>query len=307
MKRSLAILALLSLAAFGPGCAATLTPTERLAFDQAVELNYGAPPNYWISQNHQKVAAIIPDERFLVSEVDGLKLNGPMLPGKNVCFVDPGERKIVMSEDTGVSAAVGLPIPLGAVTLGIGVGGGTIKTRLPLVKASFEAGKSYRAHLKDRTIVFDLIADPAELAKVEGYRAELALVMVEAKKASDLKDQKWRDFLAYSKSHPNRLEGRWSFASGLWELEFSGNRVVFLGPKLISSRHRLEGEFIFSENALVFKWDYWDAIFVVTDRRKEGSYIQTEVWYYTLNGDTLEIKRGGQRPMEMGGTYQKVR
>jgi hypothetical protein len=75
---------------------------------------------------------------------------------------------------------------------------------------------------------------------------------------------------------------------------------------MFSSRNRYEGEFVFDRHTIVPLWQNQTILGVTYSRdNRPASFPENQVWYYTLSGDTLEIKYSGDLLFILG-VYKKI-
>jgi len=298
-KLTLRLLAFMLVAACA-GCAAHHTPVERAAVDRAEGLNF--------TGGAEKIAnpsVIVPHKNLTLVKVDGKQIKDSGLPGKNVVFVSPGRHILSVLVDTGMYVSQSTNPSVGRAGMSMGF---SSKVALPEVniESDFESGKHYNLNYdmgwSSTEFTFTEITDAGKLAEVEEYLREYSLHATA--NAADLDS-----YLAFSRQSPGLLEGRWRVGNDGHELEFTGSKVKWTAGKIVlfSSRPSLSGRFYFDQDTLVTVFDEYDTMFKIITRDERPDAFPTAVWHYTLDGDTLEIKRGGMKPQEIGGTYKRLR
>jgi hypothetical protein len=176
---------------------------------------------------------------------------------------------------------------------------------------TFEDGKHYTLDYKmgwtKTDFIFKEITDPDTLAKVAEYIKEYNLHTEKEHIAFQENTEKVESYLLFSRQNPGLLEGKWKTGNGKVEVEFIGNRVKYLAEKaaLFSTRPSLEGEFVYDQNTIITNWDKYQTVLGFYTKEERPDLFPKAVWYYNLNGDTLEIKSGGMKPLNIGGIYKK--
>ncbi|SBW10483.1 hypothetical protein KL86DPRO_60178 [uncultured delta proteobacterium] len=293
------------------GCAAR-TPAENAAILQAESLNYAGADASARATGIDNPSVIVPHANLDIVKVDGVSVKGTGIPGERVAFVAPGTRTLSVLIDTGMSVGHSTSHTSGRISGGMGV---SSKVVLPenTITFTFEEGKHYTLDYdmgwSSTQFLFKEIPDTHAKADIPGYLREYAAQVARRQAAAKADAERLASYLPFSRQNPALLEGKWSTGEGGKELEFSGNAVTYTGAKsvLISSRPGLEGTFIFDRDTIVTHWEKYHAVLKTITRAERPDVFPQAVWYYTLDGDTLEIKHGGWTPQDIGGTYRRVR
>jgi hypothetical protein len=171
---------------------------------------------------------------------------------------------------------------------------------------TFEEGKHYALDhvLRPGAVdfIFREITDKAALAELAGEVAE-------KQEKSRVKAEALASYLSFSRKNPGWLEGKWSVGKEKDELEFSGNTVKYLAAKSLffDTRNALEGVFLFNKNSLIIRWNSLRTPVNSLTREKNPDFFENLFVYYLLNVDTLEIRHSGILPVNISGTYKRVR
>jgi hypothetical protein len=174
------------------------------------------------------------------------------------------------------------------------------------VPFTFEEGKHYSLdfimHPGTVNFIIGEITDKAKLT-------ELAEKVAEKQEQSKVKAGALADNKVFSTENPAWLEGKWSAGKGKDELAFSGNTVKYVAAESLffDTRTTLEGVFVFNKNSLVIRWNSFLTSANSLTRKDTPNFFENLPVYYLLQGDTLEVRHGGILPVNISGTYQRIR
>ena len=300
MKKTIARFLLLAFVAVCAGCA-TVPPVEKAALDRAGNLDFTKP-----AEGVSDPCVIVPHGNLTIVKVDGASDKHFWIPGKNIAFVSSGKRKLSVLVDTGMYAGSSSGVSSGRVGMGMSV---TSKVVTPPVdmEYNFEKGKhysfDYKMGLLKTDFIFTEITDANGKTSVAEYIREYNSFI--AANAEDMES-----YLSFARQNQKLFEGKWEAGKGRDELEFVGNKVKFLAAKIpfYSTRPSLEGTFLFNQDTIITVWNKYQTVLSSYTREENPKVFQENaIWYYILNGDTLEIKSGGMTPLNIGGVYKKVK
>ena len=171
---------------------------------------------------------------------------------------------------------------------------------------TFTEGKHYSLDfvLHPDTVNFSIraITDEAkliELAKEASEKQEKSIVKAGALAA----------YRTFSKENPTWLEGKWTAGIEKDELEFFGNTVKYVAPKSLffNTHTTLEGVFLFNNNSMIIRWNSFLTSANSLNRKDNPNFFENLPVYYLLKEDTLEVRHGEILPVNISGTYQRVR
>ncbi|MCL2102650.1 MAG: hypothetical protein FWH25_01290, partial [Syntrophorhabdaceae bacterium] len=230
---------------------------------------------------------IVPHNKMAIVKVDGASDKHFWIPGRNIIFVPPGKHTLSVQIDTGVYAGQSTAVSSGRAGFGTSFSSKVIMPPVD-IEYNFEKGKhyslDYKMGLTSTDYIFTEITDANAKAEVAEYIYEYK---------SYIEDME--SYLSFSRQNPNLLEGKWEAGKEKDELEFVGNNVKFMAtkPPFYSTRPSLEGTFVFNQDTLITVWDKYQTVLSSYTREENPKVFQEKaVWYYTLKGDTLEIKSG---------------
>lgn len=294
---------LLTLVVLCAGCAAH-TPAEKAVLTRAENLS-----GLNIDFSDREIftgtpCAVLPEARMIITKVDGALGKEFRLPEKRSVFVPPGEHTLSVVIETGTSVGHSTTHTSGRVTTTTRFSskGMVPEGTLPF---TFEAGKHYRlrhASWGSFEIILEEITDETELAAIA---RDVAQKQADNKKINEIT----ASYYAFARQNPQWLEGKWAVGENKDELEFSGNTVTYVAPKamFIDTRNTLKGSFMYDRNTIVIRWNSFTTFINSATREQNPDFYENAAWYYTLDGDTLDIKRGGFIiPVDIGGTYKRV-
>jgi hypothetical protein len=271
------------------GCAFH-TPAEKLAVDRAAAVKN--PPLFKIVNNP---SLLIPTSKIGILKIDGKPAADFAVPNSNALAVSPGQHALTFLYYAGGTITVGSSASSGGFSGGMSSTSRISSSNQEAV-LDFKINTHYSMDSIDGSqfrFSFEPVTDAAGLSKVDQYLKEYALLAEKIKSDKAAFQARLDIFTVFAKENPNYLEGRWVDPQDERELEFRGNTVKFIGPKIIffTSRMRIEGTFVYDQNAIV---TYWDDTF-------------SEIWAYQKNGDNLVIKPGGIiANFPLRGNYQKI-
>jgi hypothetical protein len=299
MKNAIMRFMLLAVVAICAGCA-THTAVEKASLDRAGNLDFSKP-----AEGVSDPCVIIPHSSLAIVKIDGTPGKHFWIPGKNIIFVPPGKHTLSVQIDTGMTAGQSTSVSSGRADFGMSVSSKVILPPIDM-EYNFENGKHYSLDYKmgwtSTDFIFTEITDANDKARVAGYINEYNSYI-----AANIENME--SYLSFSRKNPNLFEGKWEVGKGKDELEFVGNKVKFVAekPPFWSTRPSLEGTFLFGQDTVIIVWDKYQTVLGFHTRENNQNAFPKSVWYYILNGDTLEIKSGGMTPLNIGGVYKKVR
>jgi hypothetical protein len=296
------------------GCAATLPPLEKEAMERAEKLDFNLPRiNYKIIRV-KNPSVIILHRNLEIVGVDGISLPFAVVPGKNIAYLAPGKHELIISIDTGMFVEQSTSPSAGRVS-----GSMKVSSKVPAQKVkieySFEEGKHYSLDYKmgwtKTDFIFQEITDPDTLAKIPEYIKEYNSFTEKEHVLFQENAERIEAYLLFYRQNPGLLEGKWQTGNGKAEIEFIGNRVKHLAEKVppFSTRPALEGEFVYDQNTIITNWDKYQTVLASYTKEERPTLMSKGIaWYYILNGDTLEIKSDGLKPLlNISGIYKRVK
>jgi hypothetical protein len=294
MRNAVSILpALLILAAISlcTGCV-TLAPHEEALISRVQEMykyDNNLPDIQYDSTDNPCV--IIGSDKLDIDTIDGTKTRVNIIAKKNVTFVKPGHHKYDISKAITQSRSV-----FNEYNRFVRSDAYTTSVQAYKSEHFCSEGKYYTLQEVDNDAVFSEITDAATLSEIQSYIQEYrpkAAEMTELKRKMDAFKE---HYIAYANANPNRLEGKWVYKlPGMTQvLEMHGDVIKYtLNPGGLLETSST-GKFRYDENTILPNYTQLSTIFGDTggiDEKRPQHETLSPVYYYTLNGDTLDIKQ----------------
>ncbi|MDR2437211.1 MAG: hypothetical protein LBD17_03985 [Endomicrobium sp.] len=254
---------------------------------------------------------ILFNEGLSIYSIDGKKIIEKVIPDKRLAFVAPGIRTLRINYPSSINIKY---VDSRGNTIRYATKGISAIT-LP-EKIVFESGKHYTMSFIDGNIISKEITDSATLSEINSYLLEYRRKKAEYDKIAQKFISMKEHFLNYAKNNPNIFEGKWVSDA------FANHQVLeFKGDTIKHSKNAggilgvvYEGKFIYDENIILPNYQVVTGVAgtrgSMEDEPEQGNQFLAPIYYYILNGDTLEIKQRSTLAnfgMYHGGIYTRVR
>jgi hypothetical protein len=270
------------------GCGLGLVPHETAAIQKGrILLSYLTKTHDIQLFAGDDPAVIDVANNLWVDAIDGSKTSMAVIPRTHMLFLSPGQHvlevrmyaKLSVSEVEGGTKESDSDRKRDYIILG------DLTIRV-------EQGKRYKMWFEDNTVKLLPVTDAETDAKINALMPKYHEMRASALKWIQEQDMHLGRYIAYAKEHPNILEGKWvnDLTSLTQTFEFHGDKMTFTFDSILLDS-TLHGTFLYDENTIIpfvstMSWALGD-----THKNTPPHKDLNPVYYYTLSGDTLELKQ----------------
>jgi hypothetical protein len=272
---------------FGPPIRHLLPTAQQEAIRRAESLNFPGGVRFDKLEFIKEPCVVIPANSVNVFKIDGRTSAETGIPGTRLFFFSPGRHSFEAMYTSGSDTQT-FSASSGSISGGFSF---TSSTTLPVGEHEFvfEKGKHYNMKFilgwSESKWEITEITDEAELARIKSYIPQYHEAMEKRRAVAKENQARLNEYLKFSKRNPNIFEGRWKSTSDSRVYEFRGDKLTSKADGILAVN--LEGEFVYDEKTIVPLW--YGRINSIQRQQKPALFKEKEVWYYVLNGDSLEL------------------